>query len=533
MPGIMYDLDGDHFYHSRANHLEIINEEYLKSVMRQYKGTQITDFVMSINGVLSSVPSKIKTTYAEKYLKEEEMGVPVNYKDTNCIKTAHHVWNVLGLDLYKIWIDTLKEININPWFSFRMNDTHCQIDPMPNFLQSDFFYEHMDDYARITGRKPEFYFDRARNWLIDDVRKEMFDYIKEQLDAYDIYGVVLDFQREFRCFPPGREDEGREIITEFVRQIKELTVKMGEKYGHYIKLAIRMNPEPQECYELGFDIIGYAKEGLIDMYIASPRWLSTNSDMPIAYWKTLLKPYGVELAGGTERMIQPYPGAPLIWNNSETNQTVLTHFGNANNILSQGADKYYVFNSFDETDEMIDSSCKYFELIYKSPEISGQDGTYKDGTYTLLSNAGSMDTIKNYTRKCMVSFNDFRPVWKKLQGELPLNLTREYFSKASEPYYLKINTGKVYENDTVYLRLGVDGNGEDIDILVNDKAVEFICIEDVGFPKATKNKVYKYRIENKNLAPISQVIELIYRGNTHLTVDYADILVIPGDKNEK
>ena len=85
MPGIMYDLDGDHFYHSRANHLEIINEEYLKSVMRQYKGTQITDFVMSINGVLSSVPSKIKTTYAEKYLKEEEMGVPVNYKEVNCI----------------------------------------------------------------------------------------------------------------------------------------------------------------------------------------------------------------------------------------------------------------------------------------------------------------------------------------------------------------------------------------------------------------------------------------------------------------
>ena len=98
--------------------------------------------------------------------------------------------------------------------------------------------------------------------------------------------------------------------------------------------------------------------------------------------------------------------------------------------------------------------------------------------------------------------------------ELKQELINEYKVNAE---YLSVDLSK--RENCIDLHSKV----KDIDILVNDKAVEFICIEDVGFPKATKNKVYKYRIENKNLAPISQVIELIYRGNTHLTVDYADI----------
>ena len=79
-------------------------------------------------------------------------------------------------------------------------------------LHSDFFYENMEEYAHIHGRKPEFYIDKSRDYLIEEVRNEFYDFIAETLSKYDLYGIVIDFQREFNCFPPGREDEGRTVI---------------------------------------------------------------------------------------------------------------------------------------------------------------------------------------------------------------------------------------------------------------------------------------------------------------------------------
>ncbi|MBO5369559.1 MAG: hypothetical protein J6B23_02645 [Clostridia bacterium] len=521
MSGIMFDLDGDHFYHSRVNHIELIDEEYLKKVMFQYKDTDITDFVLSVNGALSSVPSKVKTTIADKYLRKEEIGIKVDYTES-CAKTAHHIYNILGLDLYKIWIEALKEININPWISFRMNDVHGQIFELPNFCQDDFFYAHIDEYARIHGRKPEFYFDRARDWLIEDVRHEMHDYIEEQLGVYDVYGIVLDFQREFVCFPPGREDEGRNVMTEFMRSVKTLVGRMEEKYGHKIKIALRCHPDPVECFNLGFDVITYAKERLIDMYIASPRFRTTNTDMPITYWKNLLSPYGVEIAGASERMIYPYPNAPVKCNSEETFQTVETHLGTAAGIFSQGADKYYIFNTFDETDEMIDGECKESNIIYKSDEVSVQDGTFKDGTYTLLTNAGSMEKISKRARKCIATFCDLNSVWKNISSQLPAEL-----KEGGQPYYIKINTGALQNTDKVFLRLGADKTVEGLQVLINDVPVEFVCAEECGYPVHTKNKVYKFCVPEKAFAPYGQVIELIYRSKGSLIIDYADIIVIP------
>ena len=520
MSGIMFDLDGDHFYHSRKNHIALVDEEHIKKSILQYKDTDITDFVMSINGALSSTPSKVKTTFMEKYLRKEELGKPVDYTDT-CAKTAYHIWNVLGLDLYKIWIDTLREININPWLSFRMNDVHHQID-LPNYGQNDFFYSHVDEYARIHSRQPEFYRDRARDWFIEDVRREMYDYIEEQLGVYDVYGILLDFQREFVCFSPGREDEGRIIMTEFMRSVKALVAKMEKVYGHKIKIALRCHPDPVECYTLGFDVTTYAREGFIDLLVLSPHFRSTNTDMPIAYWKQLLSPYGIELAGTSERMILPYPSAPLKMNSAETFQTVETHMGTAASIFTQGADKYYVFNTFDETQEIMSKGCKDSNILYKSSEIPNEDGTFKDGAYTLLTNAGSMEKISKRVRKCIPTYSDTNALWHKAVAQLPVE-----FKAGSQPYYIKINTGRLSDTDKVFLRLGIEGDAESLLVLVNDTAVEFVGTEECGYPMHTQNKICKYLVPKCAYAPCGQVVEFIYRADSILKIDYADIVVLP------
>ena len=48
-----------------------------------------------------------------------------------------------------------------------MNDAHCHFE-MPHYLISDFFYEHMDEYARVRHEIPydgkRGYYDRCRGY---------------------------------------------------------------------------------------------------------------------------------------------------------------------------------------------------------------------------------------------------------------------------------------------------------------------------------------------------------------------------------
>ncbi len=520
MSGIMLNMDSNTFLWSRLELLDRINEGYLKSVMLQYEGTDVTDYVFNINDTLSAIPCKTKTSYADKYLRKEENGQPVDYSGTIC-KAAYHIWNVLGLDLYKIWIDAVRSININPWFSFRMNDRHAHhLYPTPHFLFSDFFYAHVEEYAHVHGRKTEFYIDRSRDYLIPEVRQDMYDYIAEMLQQYDLYGIELDFQREFNCFPAGYEEVGREVMLGFMQEVKKIVTKAEQQWGHTIKISMRCHPDPITCYELGFDVLEYAQQGLIDLFVAAPRFKSSDSNMPIGYWKKQLKPYGVEVAGGMESMVRSYPNTPARDCSEETFHSVESLMGIAAYVLTQGADKFYVYNVFDNHDQMMTP-----ENRQESNHIYMTDGhnTNAKGAYTLLSNAGSMEKLRKRRRKCVLSYTDTCAIGGVVKAVLPAALTKT----DSMPTYLKINTGSLSDTDKVYLRIGTADDVSSLEVYVNDRKAEYVGCEDVGFPQATKNKVYKYLVSNEAYSPCAQVSELIYRGEGKFVVDYADMIVEP------
>ncbi len=519
MSGIMINQDNNTFYCSRKLHLDAINEEYLKQHILQYAGTDITDYVFDVAGGVSAVPSRVKTTYMDKYLRKEEYGQPVDYSNTPC-KTAYHIWNVLGLDLYQIWIDACRSIHINPWFSFRMNDRHAHhLLPKPQWVLGDFFYDHVEEYAHVHGRKTEFWQDRARDYLIPEVRQETLDFMEEMLQRYDLYGIELDFQREFNCFPHGHEEVGRKVLVGFMQDVKKLTNTAKEKWGHEIKISVRCHPDPITCYELGFDILEFAKQGLMDLYVAAPHFLSSDSNMPIGFWKDLLEPYGVEVAGGMEAQVRSYPDSDAQYGTLDTFQSVESAMGIASYVLSQGADKFYVYNVFDHHDDMIKPENKVEDnQLY----IVGRC-TNASGAYTLLSNAGSMEKLHKRRRKCILSYADTCADGDVVKAVLPVTLTKE----DGLPTYLKINTGELLPSEKVYLRLATTGDVSSLEVYVNDKAAQYVGSEDVGFPKGTPNPVHKYLVSNEAYSFCAQVSELIYRGEGKLVIDYADMIVEP------
>ena len=185
--------------------------------------------------------------------------------------------------------------------------------------------------------------------------------------------------------------------------------------------------------ELGFDILKWAELQYIDMVIPSPRFRTTDNDMPIRLWKQMLQPYHVELAGAMEILVNQTP----VGDTYEVQaNTVSTALGTAANIVSQGADKLYLFNYMDTADHMIldksniDSSAD--ELITGETLYINSSSAY----CRLLTTAGSLEKINKAFRRHIVTYQDKNPLWRDTRAQLPCTV-----QSAEEPKFIKIATG--------------------------------------------------------------------------------------------
>lgn len=528
--GIMYNIDCDHFMSTR---IEIdmgknVDEAVLKKFIDQFSTTDVTDFVIGINGAVSAVPSKYITFYGDRANVKHERGKDVDYSNTVC-QVFYNVWNVNGLDPYKIWIERCRFHGMNPWISYRINDIHCMFEDADALVPENYF-ENFLTQSRVRHREQTQYFDRTKDYELEEVRQNMLNYIDETLAKYDVYGIELDYQREFECFRIGHEIPCRDLMTGFVKKVKSLVGKYEQKYNHKIKIAIRALESPINCEELGLDILEWAKQGYMDLYVAAPRWWTTNNDMPIRLWKQILEPYGVEVAGSLEYGISPHPDALRDIN------TVESAFGTANNILSQGADQLYLYNYYPESEDIMPGNFSSSEYV-NSIENRNPAGLYK-----LMVYAGSLDKLAKHKRRNIVTFTEKLPLGRRWDNILPLQIVTlpdgagekwaPGFEEKFTPGFIRIPTGYVSDTDTITLRLGVsDGiNAEDLIVYVNSTSCTFAGIQDCGKPYLFAGKLICFDVPAAAMQKTYVLMAEIIKKNQSIKdfyVDYVDVVVEP------
>ena len=164
----------------------------------------------------------------------------------------------------------------------------------------------------------------------------------ETLERYDIDGLELDFMREPYLFSAGKEAEGAPILTGWIREVRKLVDETAAKRGHPIRLGVRVPSRPEVALGMGLDAVAWAKEGLIDLLVVTPRWATLEFDMPIRRWRQLLGASKTTLAGGLEILYRPWPDGPA------TAVTPELATGAALSVLSRGADAVYLFNYFQD-----------------------------------------------------------------------------------------------------------------------------------------------------------------------------------------
>lgn len=494
---LMFNEDSNHFVLTRLSDKLEITEQVLRDFIYQYKDTQVTDFAMCVNCQVSSYPSKSKESYIDRYNSTEDNGIPVNYKET--FAKCYYEMYQKGIDMYRIWIDALREISIRPYVSFRMNDVHCLLEET-NVLKTKKISERSDLW-RKAHREANGYFDRAFDYVHEEVRKDILDYIEETLQRYRPDGIEIDFTREAFLFSPG--NESREQINDLMRSVKRLAEKYPDKDNKPLPINVLLCGKLRTAFDLGFDVFTWKDEGLVDSVVTISRWDTINTDCEIELLKNILGGE-IKLGGGQQLLIKPSF-------EREFNRPVLSDtdmaFGQAYANLCGGCDFVYVYNYMDELENGL--------------EEFADENSLRCNIWQVLRNIGDIETIKKQTRRHTLTFDDSVPYWEGIYTRLPIALSERSFAT------IRIRTGEISENERGYIVLGLSADlkrDEHAEIYVNCKKAEF-----AGRGGLDKHIVdrdgYMFEIPKNSVTGSHAVIEI--RAENGLTLDYAEILVIP------
>ncbi len=445
---LFFNEDWMHFICRKYEQNEAVNERVLRDFIYQYKGTQITDFCLNVNGTVSTAPSKVLETFADKYHAKLENGLPVDYTKSYA-SVVYDLIEVQGIDQYRIWVDALREIGIRPWISVRMNDCHGNMNPTDLYKSST--VEERSDLWRIRHRPANGYYDKCFDYTLTDTRRMMLDYITEMLERYEPDGLELDFSREMYITSPGNEYDMIPIMTEFVAEVRAVADRVAASAGHPVKVGVLIGANASAVLGRGFDVHTWCERGLVDLVTVIPRWETINPNMDIALWKRLLS-NDVMLGTGLQIMLNPT--TEYIWKMA----TVDHDFGQAVANLSLGADYIYLYNHFDTPlGDMI-----RFALEHSVREADSLD--------RILHNIGTLDTALNFKRRHVLTFDDTVAPWETMRSRLPMPVYGEY-------QQLRIAVGQIPAGKCVTFVAGFKESVEvdKLHLYINSHELTFLC----------------------------------------------------------
>ena len=451
----------------------IVNEDFMVFVMREekktppatreealsridryishFKNTEVERIYFNPNAQLSYSKSDVWEYALHRYEKTEVDGIPFSAKGTY-LDLWYHYEITLGVDIMGEMLLAARRHGIPAGFTFRTNDVHDSMTPTGELRGSDYMHAaRRRGIVRCRHRDLCDYYDNALDFSVFEVRERLLAYIEEQTARYAPAFVELDFMREPFCFRPGFEDEGRGIIRDFVKAVKE---KIGGA-----SLSLRTFRDPVSDFYSGIDAVGLARAGLVDLVVATPRWETSDSHVPVDLWRHLL-PEGVRLAAGTDVCIRGAGEKIRYYTDEEL-------YGFANAYLTQGADTVYLFN-----------------FSYRKIGDPHE--------HEILKYAGSLETLKACRRKNKVTFQDVSAVGEAPHRPLPLALSPNAHS------YLRIPTGVT--SAPLYLLLSGEEEG-DYEVFVNSAPVSYL---------GKKGEMLCYRVDE--VRPCHQMVELRARG---------------------
>ncbi len=504
--GIVINEDFD----SLSSMSESTTEESIRNFVRSWEGSHVTDYMLNIYSQIPAYPSEVATDIIDKYHRTEEQGQAVNYKNDSDVKMGKLMFEDKGIDYIKVMMEELPKAGINPWISFRMNDAHNIAYKPFMFHYSDFFYENPQFRRVLHGSTTNSYYNGLLDFSHEEVRDYWLAILNEALSRYDCYGLELDFQREIWLWHTGGEYVGLTQLTEFMRELDRIVKIYEVKYGHDIKVGIRCASDIQTNYDFGYDVITWAAEGLIDLVNPTARYITTDFDVPVKSWVSIMHPFGVEVAPGLETIILGDLGGQT------PRSDLLTASAAAANWYEQGADKIYLYNHF-----LRCGTAGFSQSDRRDIDMSVTTFSSIKGKWNAMITLGSYEKTLMQDRRMILTFNDTKQTWANSNAQLP---TRAYPN--GENALIHMPLGTVPDGASAIFNIAVNSfNVEKVpNVIINGERAEYVGVYSEGNEYVTET-ILSYRIPESAYDDMYITAEMTSSCNKFLTIPYVEIFI--------
>lgn len=176
-----------------------------------------------------------------------------------------HSLHQQGIDYLPILIQRAQAQGLMFVASFRMNDTH--IKSYPSSVFSPEFWKTHQHYRIWDATDGKSYYNAALDYSFPDVRNRYRDAIAEVAGEYDLDGIELDFTRSPYFFQPSEAWDKRKILTQFVRDIRDLLERIGTQRKRPLTLILRIACLERALTTAGIDLRQWIKERLAPIII--------------------------------------------------------------------------------------------------------------------------------------------------------------------------------------------------------------------------------------------------------------------------
>ena len=455
MSGITINEDSTHFFCNRPP--DDMTEEGVDGFLDTYANTHVREIMFNVNARYTSYPSTVWEKLWLGYDPDGNHGPELatrfeGHVPPNRLHLLHNLYLLeqRGIDPYERWLRRSREVGISPWISIRMNDLHhlqMSITERRELLAAADPPQHRARYREVMNVE-----DGAPDYAVPEVYDHFMALVREVAERYDMDGLEMDFTRHFHFFQPHRGIADQPVMTRFVREARAVLERHGEARGRETRLCVKVPGEERTARWLGMDVITWAREGLVDYVVPTPRWQSIDFGIAVDEWNRLLEGTGVLLGPALEPRVKPYLRYPLPKEMRGQGFVVSPELvrGAAATYLNQGADRVYLMNYFDDR-----------------ADLNGRVLLKECG---LLNDVGSLEAMSGKTRRHMVTFPDMTAPGQPSGEVLPLV---PYIDYEGDPYFgqLRINTGPKpgTEHATVVLEFGeeTDGPPADFELYVN------------------------------------------------------------------
>ncbi|MBP5673226.1 MAG: hypothetical protein J6X49_12620 [Victivallales bacterium] len=448
MSGLFLNEDDSNFFMSFPE--KSMTREGLKMFIRGYMRGQVKAIVLNPNAQRASYESHVIEPIWSGVEKDED-GRPSFRGKTlgpnfQSWTTNARLLHERGLNPYCVWLEVIREAGLEGWISCRMNDLHDVDDE--NSVMHDAFWREHPEYRRAPYMGD--WNARALDYGYSAVRDYRMALIEEYLKLFDCDGIELDWLRFPVCLKPGYEIEDAEAVTDIVRRTHKLAVAKGDERHHKIKIGVRVPSRPDDARRLGYDVLAWSKEGLIDSVTVSNFWPTTDSDMPVEIWRGLLRD-DIELNAGLDINIGAYPGASMI------PCTAAMTAGFAAEYLHRGVNRMYLFNYMNGLTGM------------SNPQEFAE----------VLEKCGEKESVYEMPRRHVVTYTTPRPVGVPMDNALPRKIGGGWQA-------FRVNVGGGTSCRTGYVVIGLKdplADGQSLSLKVNGvDCFEMDCCQNLEFP---------------------------------------------------